>query len=265
MNRRLMNATAVLAVLLISLISISSAAGLHAMPDLYRGQCGVELSVPAPGILKNDMKSAGPLEVLDPEMVSINPKYGTLKINADGSFIYDASQNFPSGTYVYFYYRTTDGKTVSNQALAKIAVSCVCHGAAPDITVPPGTAITPKLLMSEGAGCMGCRDVAPKFDLSKIPVSAKAGACYPYIVLCPDGSRTEGHVCFSGSCEPEWEPFTVCPGVTPNAELILASGSVTCGCDATPAISNILLVGDHWEYTITCTTALAIPQQRRVP
>lgn len=255
MNHILIKSVAVLVVLLISLISISSAAGLHAASDLYKGQCGKELSVPAPGILKNDAKIPESIDVMDPEMISIDPKYGTLTVNADGSFVYDASQNFPSSNYVYFYYRTTDGKAVSNQALVKIAVSCVCHGAAPDVTVSPGTAITPEFLMSEGAGCMGCRDVTPKFDLSQTIGFAKAGACNSYTVSCPGGSRTEGHICFVGSCEPVWEPFTVCPGVTPTVEQIMAEGSVTCDCDTDPVISNILMVNDHWDYTITCTTA----------
>ncbi len=60
MNSRWMNVIVVLAVVLISLVSVSSAAGLRAMPDLYTGgQCGAELSVPAPGILKNDVKPNG--------------------------------------------------------------------------------------------------------------------------------------------------------------------------------------------------------------
>ncbi len=187
---------AVLAVLLlISLISISSAAGPRAMPNLYTGQCGVELFVPAPGILSNDVKTTAPLRVLDPETISIDPKYGSIEVQADGSFVYDAPQNLPSGTYVYFYYKATDGKSVTNQAIVKIAVSCKCHGVAPDISIPQDTKITPKLLISEGAGCMGCRDVTPKFDLSEIPAQPVAG-CYPYTVSCPGCQVVTGIVCF---------------------------------------------------------------------
>jgi len=98
----------VLVVLMISLISLSSATGLRAMPELYKGQCDEKLSVPAPGILKNDIKSVNPMQVQNPEMISIDPKYGTLKVNADGSFDYQASKNFPTSTYVFFYYRATD-------------------------------------------------------------------------------------------------------------------------------------------------------------
>lgn len=170
MNSRWIKVLVVLTVALISMISISSAAGLRAMPDLFTGQCGVELSVPAPGILKNDVKSMSPIQVKNPGAITIDPKYGILKVSADGSFVYDAAANFPSGTYVNFNYAVTDGINVSNSALVKIAVSCMCHGAAPDITVCLGTVkITPEYLMSQGAGCMGCRDATPKFDLSQIP------------------------------------------------------------------------------------------------
>jgi hypothetical protein len=253
MNSIWMSASVVLVVLLISLISISSAAGLRAMPELYRGQCGEKMSVPAPGILKNDIKSVNTLQVLNPEKISIDPKYGTLKVNADGSFDYSASQDFPASTYVYFYYRATDGISVSSAALVKIAVSCICHGAAPDVAVPMGTRIVPDLLMQESAGCMGCRDVTPKFDLSKIPAQLKDGTCYPYTVYCPGGSRTTGQVCFEEICEPSWQPFTVCRGVTPTAEQILAEGMVSCNCDLVPEISNIHLVDDHWEYSFKCS------------
>jgi hypothetical protein len=71
----------ILAALLISLISISSATAPYATPDIYSGQCGVQLSVAAQGLLKNDIKSSGPLQVLEPEKISIDPKYGTLTVS----------------------------------------------------------------------------------------------------------------------------------------------------------------------------------------
>jgi VCBS repeat-containing protein len=254
MCNRWMNATLVLTVVLISLISISSAAGPRAMPDLYTtGQCGVELSVPAPGILGNDIKSTNPLRVKDPEKITIDPKYGTLVVNADGSFVYDAAPNFPTSTTVSFSYSATDGITVTSPALVKISVSCQCHGAAPDITVCLGTVIiTPEYLMSIGAGCIGCRDATPKFDLSKIPAQPVPGATYPYTVSCPACSIITGHVTFVGPCDVSWNPYTVCADVTPSPDEILDNGRVTCSCDTAPVISNIHIVGDHWEYTITC-------------
>jgi hypothetical protein len=248
-----MKTIAVLAVLVVSLISVSSAAGPRAMPDIYKGQCGVELSVPAPGILTNDIKSASPLQVKDPEKISIDPKYGTLKVSADGSFVYDAAQNIPTSTYVTFNYAATDGISITSLALVKIAVSCKCHGAAPDITVClDSVAITPDFLMSKGAGCMGCRDATPKFDLRKIPARPVAGATYPYTVSCPSCNVVTGHVTFVGPCDVSWNPFPICAGAIPTPVQVLVGGSITCSCDTAPIISNIHLVGDHWEYTITC-------------
>jgi hypothetical protein len=102
---------------------------------------------------------------------------------------------------------------------------------------------------------MGCRDATPKFDLSQIPAQPVAGGCYPYAVSCPACQMVTGHVCFVGPCVIEWENFTVCTDVKPTTQEIMVKGSVTCSCDDTPEIANIQLVGDHWEYTITCESA----------
>ena len=52
-------------------------------------------------------------------------------MRADGSFKYEASRTVPTGTYVVFYYKVTDGSCVSAQTYAKIQVSCKCHAVAP--------------------------------------------------------------------------------------------------------------------------------------
>ena len=111
-----MNATLVLTVVFISLISISSAAGPRAMPDLYQGQCGVELSVPAPGLLANDMPSGKSLKV----STWTTPSVGTLTVDPSGSFVFKPPQNVPTGTYVYFYYTATDGTAVTGSTLVKV-------------------------------------------------------------------------------------------------------------------------------------------------
>jgi len=255
----------ILAALLISLISISSATAPYATPDIYSGQCGVQLSVAAQGLLKNDIKSSGPLQVLEPEKISIDPKYGTLTVNKDGSFVYNAAQNIVSGTYVTFYYRATDGTTLSNQALVKIQVSCSCRGTAPDVNVCTGTEITPAFLISKGAGCVGCRDATPKFDLRKIPAQPIAGQTYTYTVTCPSCVSIMGHVHFNAPCKISLVAFSV-PLATcqrhdmPTPEQIIELGNVKCGCDVTPLISNIQWVNspdapDEWigTYTVTCT------------
>ena len=257
----------ILAALLISLISISSAAAPRALPDIYTGQCGVQLSIAAPGLLKNDITSSGQLQVLEPETISIDPKYGTLNVNENGSFVYNAARNIATGTYVTFYYRVTDGTTVSSQALDKIQVACSCHGVAPDVNVCTGTEITPAFLISKGAGCVGCRDATPKFDLSKIPAQPIAGQTYAYTVTCPSCVSVTGHVHFNAPCKISLVAFPVptdnCPGhVLPTAAQIIQLGHVSCGgCDATPVISRIHWIeptpeaGNEWvgEYTVTCT------------
>jgi hypothetical protein len=161
-------------------------------------------------------------------------------------------QSIATGTYVTFNYKATDGTTVSNQATVKIQISCTCHGAAPDVNVCLGTPITSAYLISQGAGCIGCRDATPKFDLSKIPAAPTAGQCYPYTVTCPSCAVVTGHVCFSAPCTITSKPFSVCSGVAPTEADIKAKGSVTCSCDTSPAISGIHLVDNYYEYTITC-------------
>jgi hypothetical protein len=251
MCNRCIKVITVLAVLVLSLISVSSAAGLRAMPDLYKGQCGAELTLPAPGILKNDVKSSGQMQVIEPEKISVDPKYGTLTVNEDGSFVYDAAQYIAQGTYVTFNYRVTDGSKKISSALVKIQITCVCRGTAPDVTVCPSTKITSDLLLSEGAKCTGCRDVTPKFDLRKMPANPVAGACFPYTVSCSGSGPVMGHVCFEG-CAITSAPFTILPHVIPTAEQILRDGGVACNCDTDPVISNIHELQDHWEYTTTC-------------
>jgi hypothetical protein len=204
-----------LAVLLLSLVSISTAACPRAMPELYKAQCGNVLVVSAPGILKNDIKDPGKtLQVFNPEDISIDPKLGTLNVNADGSFVYEASADFAASGYVIFYYKATDGSCVSNQAYVKIAVSCPCKAIAPAITVCQGDMVDEELLMSMGAKCSGCRDLTPVFDLTGV---ADAPGTYPYKLAC-------GHITAVGHVTVE-----VC---SPNPECAPASCSNFIPCDA---------------------------------
>ena len=200
-NRRWMR-LGILAVLLISTISLSMAACPRPMPDLYYANCVEVLEVSAPGLLANDVKDPGKtLSVVDPELIAIDPKYGTLTVQANGSFTYAALPTVASGTYVVFYYNVTDGSCVSAQTYAKIQVSCKCHAVAPS---PPCYCLGVTIdeiradLISKGAGCPGCYDVAGTIDLSRVDVT-KAGT-YPYSVICGIG-KTSGTVCISShSC-----------------------------------------------------------------
>jgi hypothetical protein len=91
--------------------------------ETYRAQCGVPLVVDAShGILYNDRIGA---TVIDPESITIDPKYGTIAVEADGSFVYDPALGLPRTSTVTFKYGATDGVCdATGQATAKISVTC---------------------------------------------------------------------------------------------------------------------------------------------
>lgn len=255
MHRKWLKAIAILAVLLISMVSLSMAACPRAYPELYKAQCGAVFEVPAPGILANDVKDAGKtLSVVNPELITIDPKYGTIAVKADGSFKYTAAPNIPTGTYVVFYYNATDGSCIS-KTYVKIQIDCKCTAKAPRIEICEPTLITADWLYSKGSGCFGCYGITTSgIDISMIPPPEKQvpGECYPYKVTCPGCQVLTGYVCLLGACDIKCVPFTVCEGDEPDAAEIIAKGKVTCSCDPTPEITNIRLVDDHYEYDITC-------------
>ena len=73
MYRKLIKTGFILAMLLISIVSLSMAACPTAVSDLYGGTCGEVLSVPAPGLLGNDIKDAGKtLQVVNPDSITIS-------------------------------------------------------------------------------------------------------------------------------------------------------------------------------------------------
>jgi hypothetical protein len=88
--------------------------------ELYSATCGVELSIPKEqGILANDPEA---IAVLNPTM---DPKYGEIVVEEDGSFIYTPLPSIKSGTYAYLYYGATNGVCdATGQGLAKIMVAC---------------------------------------------------------------------------------------------------------------------------------------------
>ncbi len=188
----------ILAVLLISMVSISMATcPWFIRNELYNAQCGVLKEVPASaGLLAND---PGAVAVLNPEAITIDPKYGTLNVNADGSFVYNPSPNIQSGTYVQFNYMATNGVCEARYpGIAKIQVSCTCRGVAPDLAFYGVTTVTAADLIAKDAGCMGCGDTTPKFDLSLI--GTEIGVAYPYTVACPNCGKVTGHVTFLYDC-----------------------------------------------------------------
>jgi len=95
----------------------------HPVSELYRASCGVSLEVDAShGILANDPVGS---TVLNPESITIDPKYGTLTVEEDGSFVYDPATQIASGTYVIFNYGANNGNCDSTGlGIAKIQVYC---------------------------------------------------------------------------------------------------------------------------------------------
>jgi hypothetical protein len=93
--------------------------------DLYTASCKAIYEVDAAhGILAND--PAGSI-VLNPELITIDPKYGTITVEEDGSFVYDptGATGIRNGVYVMFNYAANNGLCDSRYlGLAKIQVSC---------------------------------------------------------------------------------------------------------------------------------------------
>jgi hypothetical protein len=129
----------------------------------------------------------------------------------------------------------------------------------------PGNVLpTAEQIIDLGGVTCGCGDATPVISnihwVSQPPAPDEWTGEYTITCTSADGciSSTTGQ--FNNEncqcCGPTSEPFMICKGVTPTADLILAKGVVSCGpCDATPAISGIHIVGDHWEYTITCLSS----------
>jgi VCBS repeat-containing protein len=75
-----------------------------AADDLYITTQGTPLAVAGPGVLANDADADG--DALAAELVS-GPAHGTLKLNADGSFVYAPAAGFSGSDS--FTYRASDG------------------------------------------------------------------------------------------------------------------------------------------------------------
>jgi hypothetical protein len=90
-----------------------------AAADSYRTAKNTLLTIPAPGVLANDIDPDG--NSLRLGSVLTQPTNGTLSINADGSFTYR-----PNGNYVgldSFTYKASDGAALSTAATVVIQVS----------------------------------------------------------------------------------------------------------------------------------------------
>jgi hypothetical protein len=93
--------------------------------DFYTASCNAIYEVDATkGILANDPPGS---IVLNPESITIDPKYGTITVEEDGSFVYDptGATGIRNGVYVIFKYAANNGLCDSKYlGIAKIQVSC---------------------------------------------------------------------------------------------------------------------------------------------
>ena len=93
--------------------------------ELYSASCGTEKVVPASeGVLANDPVA---IAVVNPQQITIDPKYGTIEVHEDGSFVYDptGATGLYTGLYIQFKYTATNGVCEAKyQGTAKIQVRC---------------------------------------------------------------------------------------------------------------------------------------------
>ena len=232
------------AMLLISIASLSSASCTWFLRgELYSAQCGITKEVPAShGILANDPQAVA---VLNPESITIDPKYGSIEVEADGSFIYYPSPNIPQGTYVQFKYNATNGVCQAKYpASAKLIIRCTCRPnivSVDPIPLPVSLAEIRSILEEAGVGCIGCGDITTIIDLSDIDLDsngAPIAGTYSFCIKCPGCQVACGQITLVDSCGCEVEDFAFCEGtVTLNELMAMAEEKARCvGCDLQPVL-----------------------------
>src|SRR5581483_1608773 len=112
-----------------------------ATDDVYQVREGASLTVPAPGVLSNDVDPGG-----DPAKLTVTvvrqPAHGTLLMNQDGSFLYAAAAGYRGVDG--FGYKIAD-PTNGNTATANAVITVVASNGGPVETTPttlPGPAAT---------------------------------------------------------------------------------------------------------------------------
>lgn len=98
-----------------------------AVDDSYETPEDIRLNVDAPGLLGNDSDDDG--DALTAELRS-DPVFGTVTLNADGSFSYTPAPGFSGSDS--FIYRADDGRDAGNDATVTITVTRVVANRCPD-------------------------------------------------------------------------------------------------------------------------------------
>ncbi|HSH03565.1 MAG TPA: Ig-like domain-containing protein [Anaerolineae bacterium] len=91
-------------------ITVNESQAPMALADHYEIPSNYTLTVPAPGILANDISVTGPLT----PFVEMLPASGALELAVDGAFTYTPAVSM--GTVISFSYRATDGEWLSEPA-----------------------------------------------------------------------------------------------------------------------------------------------------
>ena len=220
-------------------VSVDVVAPPVAVADSYTATSGVALTIGAPGVLANDTDPNG--FALTSQVVT-GPAHGTLTLNADGSFTYDATAGYygPDG----FTYQDSDGANLSAPATVTLAVNPAPPVARPDAYT--ATAGTP--LNVPAPGVLG-NDTDP----DGLPLSAVlvAGPAHGSLTLNADGSFTyTAPAAFFGADSFTYEdsdganlgnPTTVSLSVNPAAPVARGDGySATSGTPLTVNAPGVL-------------------------
>lgn len=255
MFSKLIKICLVVAILMTYLVSMSSATcPWFLRGELYYAKCGLEKAVPASGgILANDPQA---IAVLDPETIHIDPKYGTVMVAADGSFVFSPSPDIRSGTYVQFKYNALNGECQAKYpATAKFQIVCSCRANAVDATIiaPESLDQVRAELQSAGAACWGCGDVTPLFDLRQVSVDASGmplPGTYPYLQRCGSCTPARATLTISSNCQADAPDFSFCAGTISLEDFIsMAEEQAVCSdCDQVPVLDLSGVLADREGY-----------------
>lgn len=210
---------------------------LDAVADTIDASEDTVLTIPAPGVLGNDVPSSGVGAVL-----VFAPLHGALTLNLNGSAVFDPEANFCGATS--FVYRTTDGSQ-TDDATVTINIACVNDApiAANDAYV--ANEDTP-LAITTAAGVLSNDSDVDSASLTSTIVN---DAIHGTVSLAPDGSFTyEPDADFCGS-----DHFTYqsndgsLDSVSPATAEIL----VTCINDTPVVVDDV--------YAMVLNTVLTVP------
>lgn len=250
MHKSFSSSCIVVAILIIYFASLSSATcPWFLRGELYSAQCGVTKEVPrTAGILANDPAAVA---VINPEWITVDPKYGTLEVAADGSIVYDPSPDIQPGTYVQFKYNAINGDCAAKYpATDKFLVTCSCkpHVVEAAICSPDSLEQVRAGLLEAGAACYGCGDITPVLDLGQLDLDGNGvplPGTYDYTIRCGSCHPARGSVTVQPMCQANAPDFSFCQGTVKLEDfMVMAAENASCsGCErnAVPDFSQVMV------------------------